>query len=139
MDETGKYCLGCLRTIDEITKWSNFSETTKQKIIGKIKQKIIMKYFIFFIVLIFKSSDTLSKNSWVGKWVAMDKWQSEFFIEVDSNGKASSNYGNGEVGEWKLQDGNLKIFLKSGKIIFLMELWGFKGLEKIKMKVTLRV
>ena len=57
-----------------------------------------MKYFIFFIVLIFKSSDTLSKNSWVGKWVAMDKWQSEFFIEVDSNGKASSNYGNGEVG-----------------------------------------
>ena len=87
-----------------------------------------MKYFIFFIVLIFKSSDTLSKNSWVGKWVAMDKWQSEFFIEVDSNGKASSNYGNGEV------SGNLERL-----IIFLMELWGFKGLEKIKMKVTLRV
>ena len=89
-----------------------------------------MKYFVFFIVLIFKSSDTLSKNSWVGKWVAMDKWQSEFFIEVDSNGKASSNYGNGEVGEWKLQDGNLKIFWKSGKTDYFFN--GVMGYQRIR-------
>ncbi len=39
LDESGKYCLGCLRTIDEITQWSNFSETTKQKIIEKLNKK----------------------------------------------------------------------------------------------------
>ena len=89
-----------------------------------------MKYFIFFIFLIFKSSDTLSKNSWVGKWVAMDKWQSEFTIIVNEDGSASSNYGSGEYGEWKLTDGNLTIFWESGKTDYFFN--GVMGYQRIR-------
>ena len=39
----------------------------------------------------------------------------KFSIKIYENGMAESNYGNGEVGEWSLVDGNLKIIWNSGK------------------------
>ena len=50
--------------------------------------------FSLFFTLI--SNYALGKNIWIGEWIALDQWQSEFSIVVNENGKAFSNYGNGD-------------------------------------------
>ena len=54
--------------------------------------------FSLFFTLI--SNYALGKNIWIGEWIALDQWQSEFSIVVNENGKAFSNYGNGDNGTW---------------------------------------
>ena len=41
LDKKEKYCISCLRTINEISSWRNFSDIEKKKIISKIKNKKI--------------------------------------------------------------------------------------------------
>ena len=43
MSKDGKLCLGCGRSIDEITNWSYFSNKEKEKIIKKISDLLILK------------------------------------------------------------------------------------------------
>mgnify|MGYP005759162271 CR=1 FL=1 len=88
-----------------------------------------MKSFIFIFLALFYV-DVLSKNNWIGKWIASDKWQSEFSIVINDDGTASSNYGSGEVGEWKFVDGNLEIFWDSGKTDYFFN--GVMGFQKIR-------
>ena len=97
-----------------------------------------MRFLFNFLFLLTLFSKVNSKIYWLGEWIASDKWQSEFSIIVNEDGSASSNYGSGEYGEWKLTDGNLTIFWESGKTdYFLTVLWVIRGLEKIKMKAIL--
>jgi predicted Fe-S protein YdhL (DUF1289 family) len=43
MSSDGKLCMGCGRTIEEITNWYYFSNEEKKKIIKKIFDKSILK------------------------------------------------------------------------------------------------
>lgn len=36
----GGYCLGCFRTLDEITHWISFTETEKKRIIEALPQRV---------------------------------------------------------------------------------------------------
>lgn len=38
LDEAGQYCIGCLRTLDELRRWSKASDEEKQIIIERIGQ-----------------------------------------------------------------------------------------------------
>ena len=73
----------------------------------------------------------------MGEWIAVDQWQSEFSIKINKDGTATSNYADGESGNWKIVDGNLKILWDSGKSdYFFKVLWAIRELEKIKITVT---
>ena len=86
---------------------------------------LLFAYFYFGVVY--------AKNTWIGKWVASDKWQSEFSISVNNDGSASSNYGSGETGSWEFIDGNLKIIWDSGKTdYFFNGVMGFQRIRKNK-------
>ena len=39
LDRTGKFCKGCLRTINEITNWKTYSERKKNKISMLLKKR----------------------------------------------------------------------------------------------------
>ena len=96
-----------------------------------------MKCFVNFFIFFFLFSFVEAKNIWLGEWVAQDKWQSEFSILINKDGSATSNYGSGEIGEWKLTDGNLSIQWDSGKTdYFFSGVMGFQRIKKIKMIVT---
>merc|ERR1711991_763816 len=56
---------------------------------------LIVLFLIFF-------TECFSNELWVGKWKALDKWQSEFLIEINDDGTALTNYGNGEKGNWTI-------------------------------------
>ena len=88
---------------------------------------------IFFLVLVFYTL-SYAKNSWLGKWIALDQWQSEFFIKINEDGSAISNYGNGESGSWKIVDGNLKIIWDSGKSDYFFQ--GVMGYQRIRKNKT---
>ena len=51
-------------------------------------------------------------------------------IKIKKDGTASSNYGSGEIGEWKLTDGNLTIFWNSGKTDYFFS--GVMGYQRIR-------
>lgn len=89
-----------------------------------------MRFLINFLFLLTLFSKVNSKSIWLGEWIASDKWQSEFTIIVNEDGSASSNYGSGEYGEWKLIDGNLKIFWESGKTDYFFN--GVMGYQRIR-------
>ena len=94
-----------------------------------------MKLLLKFLFLVFFFNNANAKNNWLGEWIASDKWQSEFSIKINEDGSASSNYGSGETGNGNLQTEILQFFgIQVKLIIFLMELWGIKELEKTKMK-----
>ncbi len=40
MDEYSGLCRGCYRTLDEIAKWSSFSNAEKQAVLEKIKERL---------------------------------------------------------------------------------------------------
>ena len=93
--------------------------------------RFLFKFLFLFIFILF--SEVKAKNNWIGEWVASDKWQSEFSIIINKDGSASSNYGSGESGEWKLTDGNLTIFWDSGKTdYFFNGVMGFQRIRKNK-------
>ena len=89
-----------------------------------------MRFLFNFLFLLTLFSKVNSKSIWLGEWIASDKWQSEFSIIVNEDGSASSNYGSGEYGEWKLIDGNLKIFWESGKTDYFFN--GVMGYQRIR-------
>ena len=88
---------------------------------------LIILFSAFYFAFVY------AKNTWIGKWVASDKWQSEFSISINDDGSASSNYGSGENGSWKFIDGNLKIIWDSGKTdYFFSGVMGFQRIRKNK-------
>ncbi len=40
MDDQRRYCLGCLRTIDEIAGWSRMDDTAKRNVWALIEQRL---------------------------------------------------------------------------------------------------
>ena len=89
-----------------------------------------MKYLLFFLLIFLIFDNVTAKNMWLGEWIASDKWQSEFLIKIKKDGSASSSYGSGEIGEWKLTDGNLTIFWNSGKTDYFFS--GVMGYQRIR-------
>ena len=86
-----------------------------------------------FLFLLFWFSFAYSNNPWVGAWIALDKWQSEFRIIIDDDGGAKTDYGSGDNGKWKIVDGNLEIFWKSGKKdYFFNGVMGYQRISKSK-------
>ena len=89
---------------------------------------------IFLLVLLFNTV-TFAQNNWLGKWIALDEWQSEFSIKINKDGSANSNYANGENGSWKIVDGNLEIIWNSGKSdYFFQGVMGYQRIRKNKNK-----
>ena len=41
IDYKNKFCIGCNRTLEEITNWSSFNDEQKKKILKKVKKKLI--------------------------------------------------------------------------------------------------
>jgi len=39
LDRTGEYCLGCMRTMQEIKSWSEMSDQEKTQVIEKLEQR----------------------------------------------------------------------------------------------------
>ena len=89
----------------------------------------MIKFLLIFLMLFF-SKLSYSKNLWIGEWVALDQWQSELSIKINKDGSATSNYGNGESGSWKLIDGNLEIIWNSGKSDYFFQ--GVMGYQRIR-------
>ena len=87
-----------------------------------------MKIYLY-ICIFFSSFVIASENKWLGDWIAFDEWQSEFTITLKKNGNASSNYANGDLGEWYIVDGNVKIEWESGKDDFIFN--GVMGLQRL--------
>ena len=85
---------------------------------------------IIFFWLLFSYTLTFAKNNWLGEWIALDQWQSEFSIKINKDGSAKSNYGDGESGSWKIIDGNLKIIWNSGKSDYIFQ--GVMGYQRIR-------
>ena len=87
---------------------------------------LILGLFLF-------SSLKADTNSWVGKWTAMDKWKSEFTIELNKNGEAISDYADGVKGSCKLVDNNVMISWENGKSDFIfIGVMGYQRLHKSK-------
>jgi predicted Fe-S protein YdhL (DUF1289 family) len=47
IDYESGYCIGCNRTIEEITNWSILSDQQKKKILTKVKSKNTSKQKVF--------------------------------------------------------------------------------------------
>ena len=84
----------------------------------------------FFLGLLFFHTLASAQNNWLGEWIALDQWQSEFSIRISKDGSATSNYGNGESGSWKIIDGNLEITWNSGKSDYFFQ--GVMGYQRIR-------
>ena len=85
---------------------------------------------LIFLLTLFLYTLTFAQNSWLGEWIALDQWQSEFSIKINKNGTATSNYADGESGNWEIVDGNLKIIWDSGKSDYLFK--GVMGYQRIR-------
>ncbi|MBH43365.1 MAG: hypothetical protein CMP25_01065 [Rickettsiales bacterium] len=89
-----------------------------------------IKFFLFlFIIFVLEKSNIRASDNWVGKWLALDQWQSEFSIILKKNGIARSNYGDGQKGFWKIIDGNVLIKWNSGKEDFIFR--GVMGIQRL--------
>tara|TARA_B100000900_G_scaffold407936_1_gene421436 strand:+ start:1543 stop:2010 length:468 start_codon:yes stop_codon:yes gene_type:complete len=122
-------CDGCYRTSEEITNWTKYSSKERQKIFKALKLRKL-KFLCFLFLFIF--NDCFSNDLWIGKWIASDKWQSEFIIKINKDGSAETDYGNGDTGKWTITDGNLEISWESGKIDYLFR--GVMGFQRISKK-----
>ena len=47
IDYESGYCVGCNRTIEEITNWSSFNDSQKKKVLTKVKSKTTPKQKVF--------------------------------------------------------------------------------------------
>tara|TARA_B100000686_G_C16783202_1_gene973386 strand:+ start:423 stop:740 length:318 start_codon:yes stop_codon:yes gene_type:complete len=94
----------------------------------------MVKKLTFLIFTVFFNF-SFANNSWVGNWIASDEWQSEFNIIIKADGSAKSDYGAGEIGEWKNLDGNLEIIWESGKKDYIFNgVMGFQRIRKTRQK-----
>ena len=84
-----KLCEGCLRTSDEISNWSKYTENKKRSIIANLKNRKLTTLIVLFLIFF---NECFSNELWIGKWKALDKWQSEFLIEINDDGTAITNY-----------------------------------------------
>ena len=90
---------------------------------------------LLLMSLILFSEKAYTNNNWIGIWVAMDEWQSEYNVTIKKDKTAISEYGNGEKGEWKIKDGNLEITWESGSTDYWFNgVMGFQRLFKDKNK-----
>ncbi len=39
LDPEGAYCTGCLRTLDEIGRWSEMSEAERREVVAKLEER----------------------------------------------------------------------------------------------------
>ena len=121
-------CEGCLRTSEEISNWSKYSDNKKRTIISILKNRKLTTLIVLFLIFF---NECFSNELWVGKWKALDKWQSEFLIEINDDGTALTNYGNGEKGNWTIVDGNLQIIWESGTKDYIFSgVMGYQRLSK---------
>ena len=120
-------CDGCFRSGQEISNWKIYSEKQKKSVLKllKLRKLKFLCFFVFFLIHSFTSANEI----WIGKWKALDQWQSEFLIEIMEGGFAATDYGNGEKGLWSLVDGNLEIVWESGKKDFLFR--GVMGYQRL--------
>ena len=44
MDIENNYCLGCGRSINQLTNWTNYTEKEKNEIINNLKKMSLLKY-----------------------------------------------------------------------------------------------
>ena len=119
-------CEGCLRTSDEISNWSKYSDNKKRSVMSILKNRKLKFLIILFLIFF---SECFSNELWIGKWKALDKWQSEFLIEINDDGTAFTDYGNGEKGSWKIVDGNLQIIWESGAKDYIFS--GVMGYQRL--------
>lgn len=124
-------CEGCYRSAEEISNWKVFTNEQKKNVLKLLKKRKLK--FLFFFLMLLINSNVFTNEIWLGKWKALDQWQSEFIIEIKKDGLATTDYGNGENGSWSIVDGNLEIIWKSGKIDFLFRgVMGYQRLSKNK-------
>lgn len=90
-----------------------------------------MKYIILFFLLLDFSylSAKINISKWVGEWIALDEWKSEFIISLKKDGEAISNYADGDKGTWLIVDNNVEIKWNSGKSDFIFR--GVMGLQRL--------
>ena len=130
LNEKNNICEGCFRSSDEITNWNKYSDREKKMILKKLKIRKLSFSCIIFIFLFFNA---YANENWIGKWIASDQWQSEFQIEIKEDGNATSTYGSGEKGRWKIVDGNIEIRWDSGKKDYIFQgVMGFQRISKNK-------
>ena len=92
-------------------------------------------FFFLFTILLSENSYSSVSEKWLGEWLALDQWQSEFNIVLKKNGIATSNYGDGQNGFWEIIDGNVVIKWDSGKEDFIfMGVMGIQRLHKSKQR-----
>lgn len=91
-----------------------------------MRHKLLFSFLFFYL---WSLSLSANQNKWLGDWIALDEWQSEFEISLDKDGKAVSNYGNGDKGEWRIVDNNVEIIWDSGKKDFLF--FGVMGIQRL--------
>ena len=128
LDPNSNLCEGCLRTSEEISNWSKYSDNKKKNIIAILKNRKLTTLIVLFLIFF---NECFSNELWVGKWEALDKWQSEFLIEINDDGTALTNYGNGEKGNWTIVDGNLQIIWESGTKDYIFNgVMGYQRLSK---------
>ena len=93
-----------------------------------------MKLFVFLLIFVFFKVSA-NENKWIGKWQALDEWQSEFNILLKQDGTCFSDYADGDDGSWKIVDGNLEILWDSGKKDYIFSgVMGTQRLHKSKTK-----
>ena len=39
---------------------------------------------IFLLFFLFYKTVTFAQNNWLGEWIALDEWQSEFSIKINN-------------------------------------------------------
>ena len=128
LDPNSNLCEGCLRTSEEISNWSKYSDSKKKNIIAILKNRKLTTLIVLFLIFF---NECFSNELWIGKWKALDKWQSEFLIEINDDGTALTNYGNGEKGNWTIVDGNLQIIWESGTKDYIFNgVMGYQRLSK---------
>ena len=91
-----------------------------------------MNRVVFFLFFIFSFVSLHGASNWVGDWIAYDEWQSEFKISILEGGKALSNYGDGEEGEWEIKNGNVEIIWDSSQTDYIFN--GVMGIQRIRKK-----
>ena len=128
LNPKNKLCEGCLRTSDEISNWTKYTEKKKRHIISILKNRKLTTLIVLFLIFF---NECFSNELWIGKWKALDKWQSEFLIQINDDGTAITSYGNGEKGNWKIVDGNLQIIWESGTKDYIFNgVMGYQRLSK---------
>ena len=134
LNEKKNQCVGCHRTVEEITEWNSYSNDKKIKILKLLKLR--KSGIVCFLFMIFFYNTVLSFDNWIGNWIALDQWQSEFEIVIKKDGTATTDYGSGDQGNWLIVDGNLLINgVLEKKIIYSVALWVINAYQKIKWKL----